>query len=66
MSSRASTDRIEKVVHLDVPRSRVWRALTDVEKQYLLNTNENATVSISQKNLELNKTRYRTEAIARA
>ena len=26
----ASTDRIEKLVNLDVPRSRVWRALTDV------------------------------------
>ena len=26
----ASTDRIEKIVHLDAPRSRVWRALTDV------------------------------------
>lgn len=24
-----STDRIEKMVHLDAPRSRVWRALTD-------------------------------------
>jgi uncharacterized protein YndB with AHSA1/START domain/uncharacterized damage-inducible protein DinB len=32
MSSRTSTDRIEKVVHLDVPRSRVWRALTDVRQ----------------------------------
>ena len=32
MSSRTSTDRIEKVVHLGVPRSRVWRALTDVEQ----------------------------------
>ncbi|MEO7522411.1 MAG: SRPBCC family protein [Gemmatimonas sp.] len=26
----ASTDRIEKLVNLDAPRSRVWRALTDV------------------------------------
>ncbi|MEX2152700.1 MAG: SRPBCC family protein [Gemmatimonadaceae bacterium] len=26
----ASTDRIEKQVTLDAPRSRVWRALTDV------------------------------------
>jgi uncharacterized protein YndB with AHSA1/START domain/uncharacterized damage-inducible protein DinB len=32
MSSRTSTDRIEKVVSLDAPRSRVWRALTDVEQ----------------------------------
>jgi uncharacterized protein YndB with AHSA1/START domain/uncharacterized damage-inducible protein DinB len=32
MSSRTSTDRIEKVVRLDVPRSRVWRALTDVRQ----------------------------------
>lgn len=24
-----STDRIEKRIHLDAPRSRVWRALTD-------------------------------------
>ena len=32
MSSRTSTDRIEKVVHLDAPRSRVWRALTDVRQ----------------------------------
>jgi uncharacterized protein YndB with AHSA1/START domain len=30
MPSSTSTDRIEKVVNLDVPRSRVWRALTDV------------------------------------
>jgi uncharacterized protein YndB with AHSA1/START domain len=29
MASRTSTDRIEKLVNLDVPRSRVWRALTD-------------------------------------
>lgn len=27
-----STDRIEKQVMLDAPRSRVWRALTDVEQ----------------------------------
>ena len=27
-----STDRIEKQVSLDAPRSRVWRALTDVEQ----------------------------------
>ena len=32
MASRTSTDRIEKVVHLDAPRSRVWRALTDVRQ----------------------------------
>jgi uncharacterized protein YndB with AHSA1/START domain len=25
----SSTDRIEKVVHLKAPRSRVWRAITD-------------------------------------
>ena len=30
MPSRTSTDRIEKVVNLGAPRSRVWRALTDV------------------------------------
>jgi uncharacterized protein YndB with AHSA1/START domain len=30
MPSTISTDRIEKVVNLDAPRSRVWRALTDV------------------------------------
>jgi uncharacterized protein YndB with AHSA1/START domain/uncharacterized damage-inducible protein DinB len=30
MPSRVSTDRIEKVVNLDVPRARVWRALTDI------------------------------------
>lgn len=29
-ATSASTDRIEKQVHLDAPRSRVWRALTDV------------------------------------
>jgi uncharacterized protein YndB with AHSA1/START domain len=28
----ASTDRIEKQVILDAPRSRVWRALTDVSQ----------------------------------
>ena len=27
-----STDRIEKQVNLDAPRSRVWRALTDVKQ----------------------------------
>lgn len=27
-----STDRIEKQITLDAPRSRVWRALTDVEQ----------------------------------
>lgn len=32
MSSRTSTDHIEKLVHLDAPRSRVWRALTDVRQ----------------------------------
>lgn len=32
MSSRTSTDRIEKLVKLDVPRSRVWRALTDISQ----------------------------------
>ena len=32
MQSRTSTDRIEKVVSLDAPRSRVWRALTDVRQ----------------------------------
>jgi uncharacterized protein YndB with AHSA1/START domain len=29
-STTASSDRIEKQVTLDAPRSRVWRALTDV------------------------------------
>ena len=29
-TTTASTDRIEKQVTLDSPRSRVWRALTDV------------------------------------
>jgi uncharacterized protein YndB with AHSA1/START domain len=28
----SSTDRIEKQIVLDVPRSRVWRALTDVSQ----------------------------------
>ena len=32
MSSKTSTDRIEKLVNLDAPRSRVWRALTDVKQ----------------------------------
>src|SRR4051812_4050023 len=32
MSTMTSTDRIEKLVNLDVPRSRVWRALTDVKQ----------------------------------
>jgi uncharacterized protein YndB with AHSA1/START domain/uncharacterized damage-inducible protein DinB len=32
MATRTSTDRIEKVVSLDAPRSRVWRALTDVRQ----------------------------------
>jgi uncharacterized protein YndB with AHSA1/START domain/uncharacterized damage-inducible protein DinB len=32
MPSRTSTDRIEKVVNLDAPRPRVWRALTDVRQ----------------------------------
>ena len=32
MSNSSSTDRIEKVVTLDAPRSRVWHALTDVEQ----------------------------------
>jgi uncharacterized protein YndB with AHSA1/START domain/uncharacterized damage-inducible protein DinB len=32
MPSGTSTDRIEKLVSLDAPRSRVWRALTDVEQ----------------------------------
>ena len=27
-----STDRIEKLITLDAPRSRVWRALTEVEQ----------------------------------
>ena len=32
MPTSTSTDRIEKLVNLDVPRSRVWRALTDVKQ----------------------------------
>jgi uncharacterized protein YndB with AHSA1/START domain len=32
MPSTTSTDRIEKLVTLDAPRSRVWRALTDVSQ----------------------------------
>ena len=32
MTSSTSTDRIEKIVNLDAPRSRVWRALTDVRQ----------------------------------
>ncbi|MEO7457970.1 MAG: SRPBCC family protein [Gemmatimonadaceae bacterium] len=28
----SATDRIEKLVNLDAPRSRVWRALTDVKQ----------------------------------
>ena len=32
MPSTTSTDRIEKVVSLDAPRPRVWRALTDVRQ----------------------------------
>lgn len=31
-TSSPSTDRIEKRVTLDAPRSRVWRALTDVQQ----------------------------------
>jgi uncharacterized protein YndB with AHSA1/START domain len=31
-TTTASTDRIEKEITLDAPRSRVWRALTDVEQ----------------------------------
>jgi uncharacterized protein YndB with AHSA1/START domain len=31
-STMPSTDRIEKQVTLDAPRSRVWRALTEVEQ----------------------------------
>src|SRR5687768_16092049 len=27
-----STDRIERQIHIDAPRSRVWRALTDAEE----------------------------------
>ena len=32
MPASTSTDRIEKLVNLDAPRSRVWRALTDVKR----------------------------------
>ena len=32
MSTTTSSDRIEKEVTLDAPRSRVWRALTDVKQ----------------------------------
>lgn len=32
MTTTTSTDRIEKLVNLDVPRARVWRALTDVKQ----------------------------------
>ena len=32
MPSATTTDRIEKLVNLDAPRSRVWRALTDVRQ----------------------------------
>lgn len=32
MPSTTSTDRIEKLVNLEAPRSRVWRALTDVRR----------------------------------
>jgi len=32
MPTTTSTDRIEKLVNLDAPRSRVWRALTDVKQ----------------------------------
>jgi uncharacterized protein YndB with AHSA1/START domain len=31
-TTASSTDRIEKQVTLDAPRSRVWRALTDVKE----------------------------------
>jgi uncharacterized protein YndB with AHSA1/START domain len=31
-ATEASTDRIEKIVDLDAPRSRVWRAITDVKQ----------------------------------
>jgi len=31
-TTEASTDRIEKIVDLDAPRSRVWRAITDVKQ----------------------------------
>ena len=32
MSTTTSSDRIEKQITLDAPRSRVWRALTDVKQ----------------------------------
>jgi uncharacterized protein YndB with AHSA1/START domain len=32
MPTTTSTDRIEKIVSLDAPRARVWRALTDVNQ----------------------------------
>ena len=32
MTTTTTTDRIEKQVMLEAPRSRVWRALTDVEQ----------------------------------
>ncbi len=32
MTAPASTDRIEKQLTLDVPRARVWRALTEVDQ----------------------------------
>ena len=32
MATTTSTDRIQKLVNLDVSRSRVWRALTDVRQ----------------------------------
>ena len=31
-TTETSTDRIEKIVDLDAPRSRVWRAITDVKQ----------------------------------
>ena len=31
-TTMSSTDRIEKLVNLDAPRSRVWRALTDYKQ----------------------------------
>lgn len=32
VAANPSTDRIEKLVNIDAPRSRVWRALTDVSQ----------------------------------
>ena len=32
MPNTTSTDRIQKLVNLDAPRARVWRALTDVKQ----------------------------------